>query len=68
MGDIPNPYETKHKSSAGEVEQRLASYAAVWAVMFGVHFTDTERDALAKVLGAVLRTNPWILDIPGVKK
>lgn len=68
MPDFENPFSAKPKSSVGELEQKLASQLASLSMLVGIHFTSEERDALARVIGGVLRANPWILDIPGIKK
>jgi hypothetical protein len=64
--DFENPYLDDRRESPGETSQRMASMAKELFLLIDVHLTRDEEAALAKVLGAILRGNPWLLDIPGI--
>jgi hypothetical protein len=71
MPEFTNPYSTDEvrEESPGEMAQRLAGYGTKFMSAFmGVHFTQDEQHALAKVIHAVMSEHPWLEDLPGVKK
>lgn len=55
MPGFDNPYlETREKSS-GETTQEWAQLFIMTSLLFGASFTDTEKAAIAKVIGAFRR-------------
>ena len=69
MPEFPNPYSDEmHIEHLRVLEQHLATRATAIAKSLDIHFTEDEYDAVARVIGAVIRAHPWILHIPGVKR
>jgi hypothetical protein len=63
MPQIENPYETKAsgaKPIPGVIAQQMASFLEVWLRMVGVHLYVHEHEGLAHVLGAVIRSYPYL--------
>ena len=50
--------EDPRKESPGEAQQRLASLLRTLLTLAGITLTENERQALAVVLGAVMRAYP----------
>lgn len=55
-----NPYEEKRPPSKGELQQEYASLALIVMRMLDMYFTENEREALASVIGAVMREAPKV--------
>jgi hypothetical protein len=55
---IPNPYENARDESPGEAQIRLASWFKALFVLLGVRLYPFEEEALAKVMGALIRKWP----------
>lgn len=53
--DIVNPFEEPRVKSKGEADQEYADLGMMGVRLLGMHFTTNERDALATVIGAVVR-------------
>lgn len=65
MAEIPNPYlEPFEPTPIGVEAEKLATYALL---LTGLKVTVEERAAVARVMGALLRNFPWIMEIEGVK-
>lgn len=66
--EIKTPFDDDdRKVSAGEEAHQLAAYVKGFSHNWGIHFTPSEEEALAKVIGRVLVSYPWMYDSPLVK-
>lgn len=63
--DFTNPFQTEdaRKKAPGEIAQAWANFASPWLQMVGVSLSVQENDALATLIGAVLRSYPKLRDI-----
>jgi hypothetical protein len=66
MSEIESPFVDKKAPTRSDDE--LLAKAKNLAASFNIHFTQSEEEALAKVIGAVLRSNSWVLQVPSVKQ
>jgi len=66
MPNVPSPFEETEpprEESKGEAQQRLASLVVMGLGLVDVDFHEFEREALAVVLGALIRRWPQLKDV-----
>jgi len=57
---IPNPYREERNESKGEAQVRLASWFKALFGLFGINIYAHEEEALATVMGALIRRFPGL--------
>ena len=55
MDGFTNPYIETREKSPGELAQEWAALLNMASLLFGLSFTDSEKRAVAVVIGAVMR-------------